>query len=311
MRPSENFQLKWNDFGENIASSFQELRRASDFSDVTLVSSDGDRVEAHRLVLSLSSSFFKEILATDHPQHLAQSPILLYMRGVDTASLSHLMDFIYNGEMKIEQDLLESFLALAGELGVKGLTKDMSSPENNSNPENCNKDQLSGKSDPFEEENVFGKMETNIREDEECAAVENPNKKQKMVKVKNDKDLFEPSPRESIMEVSARLDKEYKPIILNDSVSSQNSATELDLKIDEILQNTDQGWSCSMCDINMTRHKTGMQRHIEAKHVTGFSHMCVLCGKTYATRHSLRSHKTGCKKEYSIDGSRQKRRPFI
>ena len=305
MRPSENFQLKWNDFGENIASSFQELRRASDFSDVTLVSSDGDRVEAHRLVLSLSSSFFKEILATDHPQHLAQRPILLYMRGVDTASLSHLMDFIYNGEMKIEQDLLESFLALAGELGVKGLSKDTSSPGNNSNPENCNKDQLSGKSDPFEEANVFGKMETNIREDEECAAVENPNKKQKMVKVKNDKDLFEPSPRESIMEVSARLDKEYKPIILDDSVSSQNSATELDMKVDEILQNSDQGWSCSMCDINITRHKTGMQRHIEAKHVTGFSHMCVLCGKTYATRHSLRSHTTGCKKEYSIDGSRQ------
>ena len=132
MRPSENFQLKWNDFGENIASSFQELRRASDFSDVTLVSSDGDRVEAHRLVLSLSSSFFKEILATDHPQHLAQSPILLYMRGVDTASLSHLMDFIYNGEMKIEQDLLESFLALAWELGVKGLSKDTSLPETNS-----------------------------------------------------------------------------------------------------------------------------------------------------------------------------------
>ena len=308
MRPSENFQLKWNDFGENIASSFQELRRASDFSDVTLVSSDGDRVEAHRLVLSLSSSFFKEILATDHPQHLAQRPILLYMRGVDTASLSHLMDFIYNGEMKIEQDLLESFLALAGELGVKGLSKDTSSPGNNSNPENCNKDQLSGKSDPFEEANVFGKMETNIREDEECAAVENPNKKQKMVKVKNDKDLFEPSPRESIMEVSARLDKEYKPIILDDSVSSQNSATELDLKVDEILKNTDQGWSCSMCGIKMpskTGMKTAMKRHIEAKHVTGFSHLCVLCGKTYATRHSLRSHTTGCKKEYSIDGSRQ------
>ena len=305
----EEFHFSFSEFKSNASETFGNFWKEKDFANVTLVSSDGDRVEAHRLVLSLSSSFFKEILATDHPQHLAQSPILLYMRGVDTASLSHLMDFIYNGEMKIEQDLLESFLALAGELGVKGLTKDMSSPETNSNPENCNKDQLSGKSDPFEEENVFGKMETNIREDEECAAVENPNKKQKMVKVKNDKDLFEPSPRESIMEVSARFDKEYKPIILDDSVSSQNSATELDLKIDEILQNTDQGWSCSMCGIKMTS-KTGMQRHIEAKHVTGFSHLCVLCGKTYATRHSLRSHTTGCKKEYSIDGSRQKR-PFI
>ena len=62
----------------------------------------------------------------------------------------------------------------------------------------------------------------------------------KIVKVKEDKDLFEPSPQESILAVSARLDnQEYKPVILNSSVVSQNSATELDIKVDKILQNSD------------------------------------------------------------------------
>ena len=142
-----------------------------------------------------------------------------------------------------------------------------------------------------------------FEEREESAVVENASsKKQKTVKVKDDKDLFEPSPRESIMAVSARLDKEFKPIIFDDSMISQNSATELDMKVEEILQNSDQGWSCSICGI-ISSKKTAVKRHIEAKHVTGFSHLCVFCGKTYATRHSLRSHKTGCKKEYFVHGS--------
>ena len=127
------------------------------------------------------------------------------------------------------------------------------------------------------------------------------------MKVKDDKDLFEPSPQESILAVSARLDQDYKPIILNggsinDGIILQNSPSELDIKVDEILQNSDQGWSCSNCGITSSQ-KTAVKRHIEAKHVTGFSHLCVLCGKTYATRHSLRSHKTGCKMEYLVQGS--------
>ena len=316
MRSSENFELKWNDFEDNISSSFRELRRASDFSDVTLVSSDGERVKAHKLILCFSSSFFKEVLVSQHQHQPLQHPIVVYMRGVDSVFLSHMVDFIYHGEVKIDQDLLASFLALAEELGVKGLTNDISTPpEIILDPENCDKDENLGKSDIFVEENSFGgrieKMiergegleeKESFEKGEESGVVENPSKKQKIVKVKDDKDLFEPSPRESIMAVSARLDQECKPIILNDSITSQNSATELDTKVDEILQISDQGWSCSICGITSSK-KTAMKRHIEAKHVTGFSHLCVLCGKTYATRHSLRSHKTGCRKEYLVHGS--------
>ena len=122
MRSKENFELKWNDFGDSICSSFQELRRGSDFSDVTLVSSEGERVEAHKLILSLASSFFKEVLASQHQPH--HQATLVFMRGVDSVNISHMVDFIYHGKVKIEQDLLQSFLALAQELGVKGLAND-------------------------------------------------------------------------------------------------------------------------------------------------------------------------------------------
>ena len=218
MRLSDNFELKWNDFEDNISSPFRELRRSSDFSDVTLVSSDGERMQAHQLILSSSSDFFKQVLASQH-QH--QHTMFIYMRGVDGVSLSHMVDFIYHGEVKIEQDLLASFIALAQELGVKGLTNDTNTLEKNPLPDNCEKDEYPGKGVSFKDENLFsGGIEKKIRrgetlhteetfeEREESEFAENASKKKKMVKVKDNKDLFEPSPRESIMAVSARLDKE-------------------------------------------------------------------------------------------------------
>ena len=44
---SEKLHLQWSDFQDNIKSAFQSLREDTDFSDVTLVSEDGQEVEAH------------------------------------------------------------------------------------------------------------------------------------------------------------------------------------------------------------------------------------------------------------------------
>ena len=56
----EKLCLKWNDFKDNIISSFGNLRKENDFADVTLVSEDGQRVESHKVVLSSSSPVFQK-----------------------------------------------------------------------------------------------------------------------------------------------------------------------------------------------------------------------------------------------------------
>ena len=81
-------------------------------------------------------------------------PALVYMRQVDSVSLSHLVDFIYNGEVKMLHHLFPGILDLAQELGVKGLTNEKPPPETVSYPEN--KDFHLEKSNIFEEENSFG-----------------------------------------------------------------------------------------------------------------------------------------------------------
>ena len=47
----ENLCLQWNDFRENTNSAFRDLRQDKEFTDVTLVSEDGQQKEAHKMVL--------------------------------------------------------------------------------------------------------------------------------------------------------------------------------------------------------------------------------------------------------------------
>ena len=61
--------LKWNNFELNAAKSISSLRKESDFLDVILVSDDENEVEAHKVVLSACSPFFKKLLrGKNHPK---------------------------------------------------------------------------------------------------------------------------------------------------------------------------------------------------------------------------------------------------
>ena len=52
MNNSEKLYLQWNDFKQNISSSFGELREDKDLTDVTLACEDGKQVEAHKVILA-------------------------------------------------------------------------------------------------------------------------------------------------------------------------------------------------------------------------------------------------------------------
>ena len=47
---------------------------------------------------------------------------IVYMRGLRSEDIVAIMDFLYLGEANVSQDNLDSFLALAEELKLKGLT---------------------------------------------------------------------------------------------------------------------------------------------------------------------------------------------
>ena len=67
---SDKFCLKWNDFNTNVSKSFGIFRNEDYLHDVTLVSDDQHQVTAHKLVLSASSDYFKNIFKNNKLSNL-------------------------------------------------------------------------------------------------------------------------------------------------------------------------------------------------------------------------------------------------
>jgi len=125
----EKFSLRWNDFEHNISQAFRELRDEEDFFDVTLACED-EQIQAHKVILSAGSPFFRNILKRN--KH--QNP-LLYLKGVKYTDLQYVLSFMYQGEVDVAQEDLNTFLATAEDLGVKGLSRNKT-VDQNTNEEN-------------------------------------------------------------------------------------------------------------------------------------------------------------------------------
>ena len=132
---SEKFCLKWNDFQCNASSSFSLLRNEDYLHDVTIVTDDNEQTAAHKLVLSASSEYFKNIFKKNKHSHP-----LLCLEGVNSSDIRNVMDYIYNGELQIFQEDLDRFLNVAQRLKIEGL--------------------LAGSEDDLEEEVNIKKTET-------------------------------------------------------------------------------------------------------------------------------------------------------
>ena len=89
------------------------------------------------MILAACSPFFQNLLKRNkHPRPL------IYMRGVQSLDLLAIIDFLYYGEANVYQENLDSFLAIAEELKLKGLTGQKSSDtlkEDLANAETVNK----------------------------------------------------------------------------------------------------------------------------------------------------------------------------
>jgi len=113
---SEKLCLRWNDFERNISEAFREIRDDKDFFDVTLVCEE-KQIQAHKIILSACSPFFKKVLLSHHHEHP-----LIYLMGVKYKDLKAVLNFMYHGQVNVAHDELNSFLQVAEDLKIKGLS---------------------------------------------------------------------------------------------------------------------------------------------------------------------------------------------
>ena len=238
--------LKWNDFQDLAQVSFGELRIDTDFTDVTLACED-QSVKAHKVVLSACSPFFKKLLKThSHPQPL------IYMKGMKASTLTAIIDFLYFGEANIFQEELDSFLALAEELQLKGL-------EGNS------------------EEKVL-EHQTEIINHTDVNDV-NPNQ---YMSVRRTSDVrFEN--KANLFQGTAMTTYQEKPK-LNSLIEPATMA-----KIESMIEKRVDGNYCTQCGYN-SKNTGHVREHVE-KHIEGLEYPCNSCNKILRSFNAFRTHR--------------------
>ena len=123
-RDSEKFCLRWNDFCSNLGAALEEVREEKELYDVTVACEGGGEFPAHRLVLSACSQVMRQILCRKSQLGGRHHQEVVYLRGVASQDLQHILTFMYCGEVSIAQEQINSFLAVAEDLQVKGLTQE-------------------------------------------------------------------------------------------------------------------------------------------------------------------------------------------
>jgi hypothetical protein len=122
MGANANFVLKWNEFHSNFTNSFSDLRDDEDLLDVTIAVDEENQLQAHKVILAASSSYFKGIFKRNTSRH----PVLIMPAEVNIQDLASLLDFIYHGEVTVPNDALPNLLHLAKLLKIKGLVDEES-----------------------------------------------------------------------------------------------------------------------------------------------------------------------------------------
>ncbi|XP_069686647.1 modifier of mdg4-like isoform X4 [Periplaneta americana] len=199
---SEQFSLRWNNFHSNLTSGFHALLQGEDLVDVTLAAG-GQFVQAHKIVLSVCSPYFKDLFKVNPCKH----PIVI-LKDVCHKELVAILQFMYRGEVNVRQEELATFLKTAEMLQIKGLTGDDSLSEE--------------ESVPFPPTPVRTKAPRRTAEKTPQSVRATPEKKQPVAPVP---EIITAEPEESSTPQYKRMRSETSAPVLNSPVVSEETST--------------------------------------------------------------------------------------
>ena len=257
---SDKLCLQWNDFRKNVNFAFGRLRTDKEFTDVTLACEDGQQMEAHKVVLAASSPFFERILQkSKHPHPL------IYLKGFQSKNFLSILDFLYFGEANVYQEDLDSFLAIAEEIQLKGLTKQTST-------------------DLIQEQEEIPHPKP-IQEGRDLTK-KSPNPQLHLKRSNND-----PSKTSTAIAISNQSSMDLQA--LDEKVKSMMEKGQNLFPAGKRANGTlkqEIAYICKICGKEgLTRV---IQSHVESNHLEGICIPCDICDKNFSSRNSLRMHKS-------------------
>jgi len=324
---SEKFCLRWNDFENNISSAFKELRDDKSFFDVTLACDD-EQIQAHKVILSACSPFFRNILRRNPHQHP-----LLYLKGVKYSDLQSVLNFMYHGEVNVAQEELNSFLAVAEDLRIKGLTQNHSENPSKSGRKSLNlnptvpppqkaqsrlPDRDPHAKRPFQDQAPQPTFSQSADDDiQEVVPVKSEPKEAPPVIIPpaqahqpqqvystitpqvNSQSQALATPEDQVMGYDDSYEDygqygedtsfEDGVIAQGGNANSKVWRDEVEQKIESMYQKqSDGGFACMMCGY-FNKLKQNMQKHVET-HIDTPGYLCNYCFRHFKTKNSLNTH---------------------
>ena len=175
-----------------------------------------------------------------------------------------IIDFLYRGEANVYQENLDTFLAIAAELQLKGLTGEQE----------------------FKEHDVRDSVPQN--RNEALPQASQPSKSKRQPPTKPETAFYsETNGTVSLLKTTVDADLDQ----LDEQIKSMLDLTENFIHCNYPTRKLRRrAYICKVC--GKEGKNSDVRRHIEANHISNFSHSCDTCGKTYRSRNGLGQHKS-------------------
>jgi hypothetical protein len=211
-------------------------------------------VEAHKVILAASSPFFEKVLQRNKHAHP-----LIYLRGFHSQDLLAILDLLYFGEVEVYQENLDSFLAIADELKLKGLS---------------------------------GQTFSDLFEEQEKSANPKPIQKPKAkIKTSQSSDVQNIEEASQIIAVSNQFSRDLQA--LDEKVNSMMERSQNMIPDGKQANGTPKQKRAFICKVcGKEGQVTHIRDHIEVNHLEGISIPCDYCDKACSSRAALRQHRS-------------------
>ena len=113
----ESCSVFWREFPDHLKLLFLELYRTESHADVTLLSTDEVKFQAHKVVLSACSPVLKKVIDSRPP-----GEALVYQTGIESPELESILHLMYVGEGKFYEERRGGVVRAATELEIEQIS---------------------------------------------------------------------------------------------------------------------------------------------------------------------------------------------
>ena len=292
----------------SVVSSFSELWEDEEFSDVTFVTEDNIQIKSHKIILSHSSPFLRDILL----KHSFKT-ITIYLPDILHRELKIILKSIYLGECIIDDELHKDISKIAEDLKIIGIFNNFVSDRKETQHDVTENIEHTGIVDQTHEDikkfeiipfsfNRILEKETNCNENKNCQPNFVTNKEHYLKEGISNTTLICKEINEEGEVVIRKIKNKKKGKIKNTQITSRNSNgkyscnkchVQFEKKIEvwkhQTIMHNASSYQCDQCDL-MYPFMVKLQQHMDRAH-NGVLFKCNLCNINCTQKSALMSHK--------------------